>query len=99
MPPRRIDLHLVETEAPSERHAPARPEPAQRAKTSPVGQHFAALRRGLFFMAAAIALIAPMALATRHAEAGMTLMRGWPLDLSVRAQPTPVPAPRAGEER
>jgi hypothetical protein len=39
-------------------------------------------------MAAAIALIAPMAVAARHAEAEMTLARCWPLDLSI-------PAPRS----
>ena len=36
-------------------------------------------------MAAAVALIAPMALATRHGEAEMTLVHCWPLDLSAPA--------------
>jgi hypothetical protein len=34
------------------------------------------------FAVAAIVLIAPMAIAARHAEAELTLTRAWPLDLS-----------------
>ncbi len=86
--PRRFYPQLVETRASSEPTAASRPEHAPRAKPSPFSQHILALRRGFFFMAAAIALIAPMAVAARHAEAEMTLAHCWPLDLSV-------PAPRS----
>lgn len=48
----------------------------------PFSAHIQALRRALFFAAAAIALIVPMAVATRHAEAELALARSWPLDLS-----------------
>jgi hypothetical protein len=68
----------------AETRAPARRDLSQSAMRSPFS-HLAALQRGLVFMAAAVALIAPMAVATRHAEAEMTLMRCWPLDLSVPA--------------
>lgn len=53
----------------------SRSEERQRAKTSSVFQHFAALQRGLFFMVAAIVLIEPMAIATRHAEVELRLIR------------------------
>lgn len=44
--------------------------------------HIRALWRGVSFAVAAIVLIAPMAIAARHAEAELTLTRAWPLDLS-----------------
>jgi hypothetical protein len=68
----------------AERTAPPRRELSQCATRSPFS-HLAALRRGSIFIAAAVALITPMAVATRHAEAEMTLMHCWPLDLSVPA--------------
>ena len=70
----------------AEKREPARRELSQGAARPPFSHHLAALRRGFVFMAAAVALIVPMAVATRHADAEMTLMRRWPLDLSV---PTP----------
>jgi len=85
--PRRFYPQLVETRAPIERPVLSSHEHAPR-KPSPFSQHLPALRRGVFFMAAAIALIAPMAVAARHAETEMTLARCWPLDLSI-------PAPRS----
>ncbi len=71
------------------------PRDARGATPSPFSHHLPALRRGLFFMAAAVSLIAPMAIAAHHADAEMTLARCWPLDLSaVSPHPMVSPVPR-----
>ncbi len=44
--------------------------------------HVKALLRALAFAAAAISLIVPLAIATRHAGAEFALTRSWPLDLT-----------------
>ena len=62
--------------------------------------HLIALRRGLLFAAAAVALILPMAVATRHIEAELTLAQCWPLDLSAAApRAMSFPAVRADDVR
>jgi hypothetical protein len=83
--PRRFYPQLAETRAPVERPVLSSFEHAPGTKPSPFSQHLLAQRRGFFFMAAAIALIAPLAVAARHAEAEMTLAHCWPLDLSIPA--------------
>ncbi|MGO9674408.1 MAG: hypothetical protein ACLPSF_09635 [Methylocella sp.] len=97
--PRQFYPQLVETKASSDRPVLRHPERALRAKPSSFSHHLLALRRSVFFVAAAIVLVAPMAVAVRHAEAEITLARCWPLDLSVVGpRPISLPALRADSE-